>query len=107
MKKTFKDFLRQDLKEVFFNTSEFATTVFFEGEPVDIILDDDTMKNQQLQKGISELHNEELLFYVIRKDLSFYPRPDNVLNYDDCKWVVKEVSEDLGMLTVRAIRFSG
>lgn len=107
IKRTFKDFLESDLQKTFFNTGEFATTIIFEGESVDILLDDDMLKQQQLKKGQTGAHKEELLFYVRKSQLLFYPRPDNIALFDNCRWLVKEVSEDLGMFTIKAERTSG
>ena len=99
--------IANDLDNVFFDTDEFAIETTIEGEIVNIIPDEDSLKKWQGKKGQEGVHDEELLFYVVRKDLSFYPRPDNVLQYDECKWIITECSEDLGMLTVKAKRVSG
>ena len=103
----FKKAIESDLDHVFFNVKEFAVPVIIEGEEVFIVPDEDRLKERQLKKGFEGVHDEELLFYVPRKNISFYPRPDNVMNYDDCKWIVTECSEDLGMFTVKAKRTRG
>ncbi|HJF34177.1 MAG TPA: hypothetical protein K8V56_20640 [Sporosarcina psychrophila] len=103
--KTFKDFLHNDIG-IFINTNEFATTLIIEGESVDVLLDDEKMVERQLAKQL-ELHNEELLFYVEKSKLSFYPRPDNTVRFDNVVWRVLQAQEDEGLLTVTAERVSG
>ncbi|MEK5069810.1 hypothetical protein [Sporosarcina sp. FSL K6-1508] len=103
--KTFKDFLNSDLG-IFINEGEFGTKLTIEDELVVVVLDDDKMVERQIGKQL-ELHNEELLFYVEKSKLSFYPRPDNVVRFDDVVWKVSQVQEDAGLLTVTAERVSG
>lgn len=105
----FKENVLADLDSVFFNVEadEFADVAILEGEQVNIILDEDRLKERQGKKGQEGVHNEELLFYVVRSSISFYPRPDNTLLYYDCKWLVVECYDDMGMFTIKAKRVSG
>lgn len=103
----FKDFLHQDLN-TFINANEFGTTIKIEDEEVNVVPDDEKMVERKLAKNIEgELQNEELLFYVKKSDLSFYPRPDNVVNFDNIRWVISHVQEDEGMFTITCERVSG
>ena len=103
----FKDIVATDMDNVFFNATEFATELNIEGENILVVLDDDQMKQRQLRKGMEGVHTEELLFYVQKKSLTFYPRPDNIVRYDDVNWMITECEEDLGMFTITAERMSG
>lgn len=103
----FKDVLQDDLK-TFLNFNEFGETAVIEGEQVIVVLDADKMTERQLAKGLEgELHNEELLFYVEKSLLSFYPRPDNTAVIDGVKWRIKDVKEDIGLFTITAELISG
>lgn len=102
----FREFLQKDLK-TFINQDEFGVEVIFEGEPVLVVLDDDKMIERQLAKSIEgELHTEELLFYVEKYEISFYPRPDNIVQYDGVTWRVESIQEDEGLFTVTCERVS-
>lgn len=98
----FKDFAESDLDLVFVNEEEFGTKVIIEGEDVVVVLDDEKMAEKQLIKGVEGFHIEELLFYVKKSALSFYPRPDNIVVYDNVSWKITKVQEDLGLFTVTA-----
>lgn len=103
----FRDYLHRDL-QIFINPKEFGVPITIEGETILVVLDDEIMKERQLVKQIEgELHNEELLFYVPKIDLSFYPRPDNIVFFDDVRWSVVDIQEDEGLFTVTCERVSG
>ncbi|MER2169030.1 MAG: hypothetical protein ABS938_00185 [Psychrobacillus psychrodurans] len=99
---SFKDFAESDLDSVFLNPDEFGTPVLVEGELVVVVMDDEKMVERKLFKGAEGFHTEELLFYVKRNALSFYPRPDNIIVYDNVSWKITKVQEDLGLFTVTA-----
>ena len=101
----FKNQIQDDLS-VFLNQDEFGTTLTIEDELVVVVPDDEKMIERQLGKQL-ELHNEELLFYVEKSKLSFYPRPDNVVRFDNVVWKVSQVQEDEGLFTITAERVSG
>ncbi|GEN83624.1 hypothetical protein SLU01_19360 [Sporosarcina luteola] len=103
----FKDLIEDDLK-TFVNPDEFGEPAIIEGESVIVVPDADKMKERQLAKGLEgELHNEELLFYVEKSQLSFYPRPDNTAVIDGVKWRITDVQEDAGLFTITVELISG
>lgn len=104
---SFKDFAESDLDSVFLNPNEFGTPVLIDDELVVVVMDDEKMVERNLLKGAEGFHTEELLFYVNRNALSFYPRPDNLVVFDNVEWRIKDVQEDLGLLTVSSERVSG
>lgn len=107
MKMNFKNLIEDDLK-TFLNFNEFGEPAIIEGEPVIVVLDADKMTERQLAKGLEgDLHNEELLFYVEKSQLSFYPRPDNTAVIDGVKWRVTNVQEDIGLFTITVEANSG
>ncbi|MEK3955312.1 hypothetical protein [Psychrobacillus sp. FSL K6-1464] len=104
---SFKDFAESDLDSVFLNPEEFGTPVLIEDELVVVVMDDEKMVERKLFKGAEGFHTEELLFYVKRNALSFYPRPDNLVVFDNVDWKITDVQEDVGLLTVSGERVSG
>lgn len=103
----FKNLVQSDLK-TFINSTEFGQPAIMEGELVTVVLDDDKMIERQLAKELEgELHKEELLFYVEKSLLSFYPRPGNIAEVDRVKWRITQVTEDQGLFTITTELISG
>ncbi|WP_313891127.1 hypothetical protein [Psychrobacillus sp.] len=102
----FKAQMENDISNTFLNPDEFGENINFENEDVVVLIDDDEMKKRQLRKGVRGVHTEDLLFYVKRSAISFYPRPDNIVFYDNVKWLVVDCKEELGMLVVLCERTS-
>lgn len=103
----FKSLIEADLK-TFINPNEFGELAIIEGEEVIIVTDAETMKERQLAKEIEgELHEEELLFYVEKEEISFYPRSDNIVIIDEVQWKITDVQEDQGLFTITAELVSG
>ncbi|WNF36412.1 hypothetical protein RJD24_18620 [Bacillaceae bacterium IKA-2] len=95
-----RDFFESDLS-TFINNDEFATKAVIEDEEVNIVLDNDLLKERQLKNHIEGLHTEELLFHVVKSDLSFYPRADNRVKVDSEFWKITDVQEDEGLFIVK------
>lgn len=54
-KKTFRDFLKEDLDKVFFNDDEFSQKMLIDSKAVSVIKDDDKLMeyNSNLSEGLS------------------------------------------------------
>lgn len=63
MRKTFRDYLQSDVEQVFFNDTEFATTMKIDNKPVKVVVDGDKLSeyNSSLSEGLTR---GELLFYA-------------------------------------------
>lgn len=105
-KSDFKSFAKLDMF-TFINTCEFGSTAIIDGETVNVVIDNETLVERQLQQGAEGLHTEGLLFYVEKEALSFFPRPDNIVRIGTDNWKIINVQEDDGMLTVTAEWVSG
>lgn len=98
-KRTFKDFLQQDVDNVFFNTTEFAERVDINGTLMDVIFDDELYREQQLQKG-EGLENGELLFHVKMTDMPEKPFIGQSLEYNFNSYQITDIKEVEGIYTI-------
>lgn len=96
---TARDYFLKDL-QTFINPDEFAVQATIEGETVNVVIDTEKLKERQLANYAEGLHTEELLFHVVKKELSFYPRPDNRVKVDGSHWKVIDVQEDEGLFVI-------
>lgn len=97
----FKDFLEADIQNTFINSDEFAESIDIDGETVNVVIDNDKLQEIKL-KDKEGLHKAELLFYVSKKEMPFYPRSGQRFTFDDVSYYVTDVIDDLGMFEVSA-----
>lgn len=95
----FKDQLKMDLA-VFINPTEFAEEVDIDGQKVNVIIDNDTLKEHQLKKGGEGLVENGLLFHVKKSNMPFIPRPEQRLKFNESHCQIVDVQEDEGMYTI-------
>lgn len=99
-KRTFKDFLHEDL-DVFFNLNEFAETVMVAGKEMTII----RTNNSAIQKDSSkQLFHLDILFRVKRSDFENIPHPELIMEFEDDEYLIKTVNENMGVLTIGLVR---
>ncbi|MGP7817767.1 hypothetical protein [Niallia sp. 01092] len=99
----FKDQLKKDLG-VFFNNNEFGEEHNVNGVVIDIIVEDDDVKERS--RVPVELYNMTQANYVESKTLYIKcedmdkPEPDETIFLDGVKYKVDFASEDNGMLSI-------
>ena len=103
--RSFKDFAQTD-SSFFFNNKEFGETIDIEGTPVNVVIDNDTLKINELKNGGEGLANNGLLFYVQKNVLPFKPHPEQDLIVDDIYYVITDLQEDdfVYTVTLKAVR---
>lgn len=97
MKKTFKDYLKQDINSVFVNQDEFAETVIINGQEMEIIRDDDTVNPSDTSK---QLATYDVLFHVASSYFEYVPQSEMLMEFDGEDYRIKSVNDNLGMLTI-------
>ncbi len=85
----------------FINANEFAEEVYLDSHKVNIVRVNDEIEGKNHNKG-EGLMTEELLFYISKKQMPFYPRINQrfALNGDD--YYIVDISEDEGIFGIRA-----
>lgn len=97
MKKTFKDFLQQDVSNVFVNQNEFAETVIINGESMEIVRDNDAVNPSDTSK---QLATYDVLFHVASSYFEYIPQSEMLMEFEREEYRIKSVSDNLGMLTI-------
>ena len=95
----FKDYLQQDIDNVFFNTDEFAEPHNINGRSVNIIKDDD--KAERLgNSGTVGVFGSIIVYYVKASDLPNKPKIGDIQDFDDVFYEVVEVKEEFGVYEI-------
>lgn len=100
---SFKDVLKNDIKQVFLNFEEFGEEHKINGETVLIIIDENelTEREKRIRRGIDvELHKKQLLFYVAAEDFGPMPAPGWILNLDGKEYGVTEADNENGIYSI-------
>ena len=103
-KKTFKDFIDEDL-DVFFNLDEMAEEHELEGEIVPLIISDNqsndklTGFSREQNYATQEVFKQFKTIYV--KTADFYiPKVDSVIELDGQEYYVEEASDEKGIIRI-------
>jgi len=93
-----KDQVRADL-DVFFNTGEFAETHVIDGRSLNIIVDNDQLKERSVKEydGISV---GEILYYVKASDYGERPEQGTPQIFDGRQMYVFDAREDTGVYEI-------
>lgn len=100
VKRTFKDFLNQDITNVFVNRNEFAENVVIDGKEFSVVIDNDILVEKNLKNGGEGLITDKLLFHVKNDDMPFVPSPGQGMLFNDTYYFIADVTESLGMYSI-------
>lgn len=95
----FKDHLLKDM-HTFINISEFAVIAEIEGSNVNVVIDNDTLKEYQLKNGGEGLINDGLLFHVKKSEMPFIPIPGQDIMFNNSYYFIEDVVENDGLYTI-------
>lgn len=97
MKRTFKDFVQSDITTVFANEDEFAKTVLINDMPMVIISDNDAVNPADTSR---QRATYDVLLHVSSSYFEHIPQSEMMMKFEDEKYRIKSVSENMGMLTI-------
>lgn len=106
MRKSFKDFVAQDVKNTFLSSFEFAEPVTINGKNMNVVIDDETLKEQKILKG-EKLAKAELLFYVASAEFEHIPLVSKQMKFNNKLYRIVDVTPQMGMLMIILERLSG
>ncbi|MFV0425358.1 MAG: hypothetical protein ACK5K7_07390 [Bacilli bacterium] len=98
--KTFKDFVVQDNNEVFFNTYEFAETHTVADKECSIIFSSENKGKADSKTSDDYINAESFSFYVQKTDIGFKPIIDNLISFDNQRYIVINVIENMDTFEV-------
>ncbi|MEK4713469.1 hypothetical protein [Sporosarcina sp. FSL K6-5500] len=108
--KTFKDFIKSDTR-TFINPSEFGEPALINGVLAVVVLDDEELERRNLSKqsntDTDRLSKSEVLFYIERTFFGHIPQANKIMNFNEKKYRIDTVAEQLGILTIELSRFTG
>lgn len=97
MKKTFKDYFKQDINRVFFNTDEFGETVNINGTEMGIVYNADTVKEKDTEKKLATC---DIVFYTAASNFEHIPQPEYYMDFEKEKYKIEVAHNHSGLLTI-------
>lgn len=98
----FKDFIANDLKNVFLNFGEFAEEHTVDGKKMLVIVDNNEhIERQKRQTSRAEgLHIKEILFYVHKDDFGSLPAVGRICRFDKKDYIVADAINEDGIYSI-------
>lgn len=104
MKKTFKDFLKEDIDNVFVNQKEFAETVIINGEEMEIVRDNDFVHPPDTKMKMGNVSKQlaiyDVVFHIKSSYFEYIPQADMLMEFEEEEYRIKRVDDYMGMLTI-------
>ncbi|WP_049043300.1 hypothetical protein [Clostridium sporogenes] len=93
-----KDYFYNDLSN-FMNTNEFAEMHRIANKTLNVIVDNDRLKERS-KKEYDGIIVGDVLIFVKAKDYGQPPKPDSILYFDGKPYLVFDVRNDMGMYEI-------
>jgi len=103
MSKKFKDFLQQDLTNVFFNAEELADKHVLGGKELDIVVESylgDVKGYGKDQLAVSQEVYSHLKTILVKSSDFYIPNIGSILDLDGEEYYVEEANEELGVIRI-------
>lgn len=100
-KRTFKDFVQQDITNVFVNDSEFAEKAMIEGIEMDIVMDTDVNLPADKKNQVTAY---DVVFHVASSYFEEIPQADKLMLFNAKEYLIVNVDDDMGMLKITLSR---
>lgn len=100
-KSKLKEILQADIDNVFMNTNEFSEVAIINGEEMEIILDNDMRNQSDTSKQLAMF---DVLFHTKTINFEHIPQPEMLMKFNGEHYRIKNVSDNMGMITVGLLR---
>ncbi len=99
---SFKDMVREDIGEIFFNPEEFGELHIVDGSEMVIIIDENELveREKKIKTMAEGLHNKQFLIYVSKEDFGPEPLIGRLLELDGEYYTVTDVSSEMGVYAI-------
>lgn len=99
---TFKDALKEDLTDVFFNLDEFADTHTVDGTKMPAIVDEmeNIEREKRMKSHMDGIHAREILLYVKASDFGPLPAQGRIIVLDSRKYTVLDAVDEGGVYSI-------
>lgn len=108
---TFKDAVKADIDDVFFNTDEFADEHTVNGKKLLVVLDENTLldRSAHWEGGAKQsfdqgLYKADARLYVKIAEFGGRPKVSSPLLLDGKKYLVSDVDEESGVYAIELVR---
>lgn len=103
MKRTFKDFYKQDIQRVFMNEDEFAEEVQINGEKMTIVRHSDALNENNSAK---QLVSCDVIFYIKASYFGGIPQPGREMEFNGQRYSIESAVPTMGMMGMLTIGLS-
>lgn len=105
---SFKDMVREDIKEVFLDLEMFGETHVVAGKEMTIVFDDaeKLRRNEQYQDN-KAIYSKRIFFYAAAEDFGKLPELGRTIDIDGRNYKVLQAEQEDGMYAVMAEAFRG
>lgn len=99
---TFKDYLKEDIDNTFFNLDEFSENHVVDGIEMSCIIDqNELIEREKKQKDhVDGLYKSTLLIYVKAEEFGNRPKVGKTLEVDNKDYIVTDCTEETGVYAI-------
>ena len=99
---SFKDFLKNDIEQVFFNLDEFSEVHSIDGVDMPILIDADELEEYKNRRDgdFEGMSKAAVLLYVKKADIGDKPHIESMLKLDEQYYLVLAASEEEGIIKI-------
>lgn len=98
---SFKDDVRQDIRDVFENANEFMDVHTINGKEMPASVDDLELAHRDQKRGtVDGAYKKRILIYVSGETFGRLPAANAVLHMDKTTYVVREAHNESGMYAI-------
>lgn len=99
---TFKDVIKNDIRNVFLNLEEFGEMHLLNGQKIIAIIDENelTEREKRIRRNEGELHKKQLLLYVAAEDFGPLPFPNRILEVDGINYTITDAENEDGIYSI-------
>lgn len=108
----FKQSIASDNDAVFLCFEEFGEEAIVNGKPAVVVVDDHELEKRNFAKssvasGVDGVSMSEVLFSINSSHFDHMPQTGKRMNFNDKKYLIDSVSEQIGILIITLSRYSG
>lgn len=99
---TFKEIVKNDVRQVFMNTDEFSETHTINGKemPVQIDSNEQIEREKRMNQNMDGIYKNQKLIYVSAEDFGALPKQGAMLNMDGKMYKVEDAIHEDGVYSI-------
>ena len=99
---TFKELLRRDVDEIFFNEDEYSEVHDIDGEKMTAMIDDmeHVEREKKMKSNMDGIHARQILLYVKAHEFGALPAQGRILKLDGRRYTVLDTVDEGSVYTI-------